>query len=123
MLIHIFVETWHRDFGILSQIGGEIFNATCTEIFGDGFVDTTEPTPEEAESIKKIQELVSAGKLPNLTPEMMERLKQMIEGNRNMYGDIPNPDLMYEDDDYDYDADLEEEEWTEEEEQAAEEAF
>ena len=128
MLIHVFVETWQRDFGLLSEIGGEIFNATCTEIFGDGFVDTTEPTPEEAESIQKIQELVSAGKLPKLSPEMMERLKQMVENNRNMYGDVPNPegvDWMYDDEDYDYDADLEEEdeEWAAEEEQEAEEAF
>ena len=104
MLIHLFIEPWSRDFGFLSEVGGEIFNATCKELLGDDFVDTTEPTPEEIESMKKIQELVSAGKLPQLSPQMMERLKEMVENGRIMYGDNEMGHRLMDDiEEYDHD--------------------
>ena len=111
MLIHVFVENYNNDFQFLSQLGGEVFDATCVEIFGDGFVDMTQPSPEEMDKMMQIHEIIKAGKMPNMPPHMIEQINQMVENNRSMYGEdymeeMPeSPDWMYDDEDYNYDED------------------
>ena len=121
MLIHVFVERYNNDFAFLSEIGGEIFNSTCEEIFGVGFVDMTQPRPEEMEKMKQIHELIKAGKLPELPPNMAEQINRMMEENHGMYGDGFMEDMedeYYDDEDTYYDEDYDEdrdEEWADEE--------
>lgn len=90
MLLHIFVERFTRDFQLLEKLGSEIFTLTCQEIFGADFVDKTMPPPEDMENMRRIHELIASGRMPRMSPEMMEQFKRMAARNQALYGGEPH---------------------------------
>ena len=48
ILLHHCLERGLNDLDMVQEIGNEVFEATCKDIFGDDFVDETEKVSEEA---------------------------------------------------------------------------
>ena len=122
MLLHIFVERNVRDIHVLENLGGQIFDMTCREVFGGEFEDMLpQPTPE-MEKMRQMHEMMSArGMKP--TPEMIDEIHRMIaEGRLPQFPDAPAPGQpMVNEEDWDFlddflgDEDEEDEEFYDEE--------
>ena len=103
ILVHVFFERGIRDFNRLSQLGGEIFERSCKEIFGDDFKDLTEPSPEEKKYIEELQKILPNGTFDpsKITPEIMEQLQRLVELRQNsLQGEDQN--LWYGESDDDF---------------------
>ena len=122
MLLHIFVERNVRDIHVLENLGGQIFDMTCREVFGGEFEDMLpQPTPE-MEKMRQMHEMMSArGMKP--TPEMIDEIHRMIaEGRLPQFPSVPAPGQpMVNEEDWDFlddflgDEDEEDEEFYDEE--------
>jgi hypothetical protein len=122
MLLHIFVERNVRDIHVLENLGGQIFDMTCREVFGGEFEDMLpQPTPE-MEKMRQMHEMMSArGMKP--TPEMIDEIHRMIaEGRLPQFPGAPAPGQpMVNEEDWDFlddflgDEDEEDEEFYDEE--------
>jgi hypothetical protein len=76
MLLHVFVERNIRDFHKLESLGGNIFELTCREVFGNDFQDMLTP-PENIERMRELNEMMMRGEKPS--PEFMEQLHREME--------------------------------------------
>ena len=76
MLLHVFVERNIRDIHKLENLGGNIFELTCREVFGDDFQDILTP-PENIERMRELNEMMMRGERP--TPEFMEQLQREMQ--------------------------------------------
>lgn len=78
VLLHEFVEPHMRDFDKLSELGEEIFNATCSEIFGEGFKDLTATKDDINANIGHLQNQLG------FNGDLIERLGQIIRERREI---------------------------------------
>ena len=67
-----------RDFDKLSELGEEIFNATCSEIFGEGFKDLTATKDDINANIGQLQNQLG------FNGDLMERPGQIIRERREI---------------------------------------
>ena len=81
MLLHVFIERNVRDIHKLEELGGEIFEMTCKEVFGGEFEDMLpKPTPE-MEKMRQLHDMMMhSGVRP--TREMLEEINRMIAEGR-----------------------------------------
>jgi hypothetical protein len=78
MLLHIFIERNVRDIRVLENLGGEIFDRTCRDIYGCEFKDMLPPPPPNVEKMRELnQKLLECGGKPS--EEMMEEIRRLME--------------------------------------------
>ena len=78
MLLHIFIERNVRDIRVLENLGGEIFDRTCRDIYGNEFKDMLPPPPPNVEKMRELnQKLLECGGRPS--EEMMEEIRRLME--------------------------------------------
>ena len=73
ILIHEFIEAHTRDFEKLSKLGEEIFNKTCSEIFGEDFEDLTGSGPK-----REGMENITPFAIDEMRPEDVQRFHDAI---------------------------------------------
>ena len=80
-LLHYCVEGCILDFSLLGKMGKETFDITCEQLFGDGFVDTTEEDlPDDAKKMMQAQmEFLTSDEGRGFRPEELGRNKKFFE--------------------------------------------
>lgn len=110
MLLHVFIERNIRDIRVLEKLGGEIFDLTCKDIYGNEFKDMLPPPPPNMERLRELnQRLMERGGRPD--EAMMREIKQLMEeqqryrDNQEDDGIMPMPEgyiPMVDDEDLDF---------------------
>ncbi len=80
-LLHYCVESRILDFSLLGKMGKEAFDITCEQLFGDGFVDTTEEDlPDDEKKMMQAQmEFLTSDEGRGFRPEELGRNKKFFE--------------------------------------------
>ena len=98
MLLHIFIEPNLRNIQRLEQLGGQIFEMTCRNVYGDEFQDMI---PEPPQKMKEINEMMMNGQRPS--KEQLEEIRRMMEEDiRNHRRRDGAPAPMFNEEDWDF---------------------
>jgi hypothetical protein len=75
LLMHVLLERVVGDIRLIENIGEEVFNMTCEELFGNDFKDLTVPPDVNMEVVRKVGEMMRRGEKIDLTPEISKKIK------------------------------------------------
>ena len=97
MLLHVFIENHNNNFDFLCQIGEEIFNATCQDIYGKDFQDMTKQiSKEDISKLKAFHEAIASN--PRcVSKAMISEMMEVFDRYRDESLETFRPNLPDED--------------------------
>jgi hypothetical protein len=110
LLMHVLLERVVGDIRLIENIGEEVFNMTCEELFGNDFKDLTVPPDVNMEVVRKVGEMMRRGEKIDLTPEMRAEIEKFISFTRQKSMQNPMDYIDEPRDEFD-DEFIDEEEW------------